>query len=92
MTKGRLRRSRQVLAVAGGALLGVLGSVACGPPPIGWQGAGRIQTLPAPEGDAGGPPAAGDSGDGSPGADPVPPTDFDSGDPGDGVTDAGDAG
>jgi hypothetical protein len=36
-----------VSALVGGAF------IACGPPPIGWTGAGRIQTLPAPQGEAG---------------------------------------
>lgn len=92
MSESRPRRSRLVLAVAGGLVLGVLAAagIACGPPPIGWQGAGRIQTLPAPEGDASAPAPAGDSGDeASPGVDPVPATEIDSGDPSEGVTDAG---
>lgn len=38
--------------------------VSCGPPPIGWQGAGRLQTLPTPEGtvDGGSSTATADTG------------------------------
>jgi hypothetical protein len=59
----RLQRLSQrgrnaVAAVLLGALGGIVGLVAipitaCGPPPIGWQGAGRSQTLPTPEPDSG---------------------------------------
>jgi hypothetical protein len=96
MSGGGAHRSRQVLAGAGGALLGVvsllLATFACGPPPEGWPGAGRNQTLPAPQPESGA-AATGDTGNDStsPGPDPTPTTDFDAGDDR-GVTDAGDAG
>jgi len=51
---GSLSGPRVVLATA--LLLGAFvggAFIACGPPPIGWTGAGRIQTLPAPQGDTG---------------------------------------
>ena len=38
-----------VTGAAATALTG-LGLLACSPPPIGYQGAGRMQTLPAPQG------------------------------------------
>jgi len=47
---------RWVVALVGGAAFGglLLGAtvIACGPPPIGWQGAGRLQTLPSPQPEA----------------------------------------
>jgi hypothetical protein len=39
----------------GGALVLAVTVIACGPPPIGWQGAGRLQTLPSPETDSSAP-------------------------------------
>jgi hypothetical protein len=45
-------------AVVAGLVIGLGGItraiVACGPPPEGWSGAGRLQTLPALQPDAGG--------------------------------------
>ena len=60
---GTLRTHR----VVGGLLVAVLAltalaAIACGPPPIGWQGAGRLQTLPAPESVVSGTDAGTDSG------------------------------
>jgi hypothetical protein len=69
--------ARPLVAIAAGALCGTLGVLACGPPPIGWQGAGRLQTLPAPQSESG-PMPTGDTGDdagddSAPGPDPLPP-------------------
>jgi hypothetical protein len=50
-------RRPYVRAVAVGiaaATAGVVAMIACGPPPEGWSGAGRLQTLPALQPDAGG--------------------------------------
>jgi hypothetical protein len=83
--------------MSGGALVGVLATLACGPPPIGWQGAGRLQTLPSPETDSGAPTtdsgdSQGDAGDdsGLPGPDPGTPPEFDAGPVHVSVMDAGD--
>ncbi len=48
-------RARTILA--GGLAAGLAGGAvlfACSPPPIGWQGAGRMQSLPALQADGGG--------------------------------------
>ncbi len=48
---------RARVLLAGGLAAGITGGAAffaCSPPPIGWQGAGRMQSLPAIQTDAGG--------------------------------------
>src|ERR1700677_5043481 len=77
----RTRAGRRLtcIIVAGAYLVG-LAIVACGPPPVGWQGAGRMDDLPAPNPsvDAGGTSSGDDGGD-----------DMDAGDSGIVVDDSG---
>jgi hypothetical protein len=72
MTRRATWPVRVHLLSLGGAFAALLvGSLmACSTPPIGWQGAGRMQSLPAPQPDSGGPMGDAGAGSGSPGPDP----------------------
>jgi hypothetical protein len=62
------RRSEAVASavVVLGVCLGAVAMVRCTTPPVGWEGAGRLQTLPEPQPDSGGAPAdAGSDADGA---------------------------
>jgi hypothetical protein len=79
-----------IAALALTTLLGGAALIACGPPPIGWQGAGRLQTLPAPQSEAGPTAPVGDTGADDTGEDDADDTGADDTSTDDTGADAGD--
>jgi hypothetical protein len=53
--RGRLRRVGVFFLFLAGVCGAGLAAVTCTTPPIGWEGAGRLQTLPQPQAEVGAP-------------------------------------